>query len=91
MSSKNSLFKTEDWWLVWLGFFIFILSLGSLLGLDLLGWAVTPKVWMDITKSIAPASKAYAGLNPIASIIFTFFAVLGILIVGAKALGYDLK
>lgn len=91
MSSKHKLFKTEDWWSVWLGFFIFILSLGSLLGLDLLGWAVTPKVWMDITKSIAPASKAYAGLNPIASIIFTFFAVLGILIVGAKALGYDLK
>ena len=56
MSSKSSLFKTEDWWSVWLGFFIFILSLGSLLGLDLLGWVVTPKVWMDITKSIAPAS-----------------------------------
>jgi uncharacterized membrane protein YadS len=48
-------------------------------------------VWMDFTKSIAPASKAYAGLNPIASIILTFFAVLSILIVGAKALGYDLK
>ncbi len=91
MSSKSSLFKTEDWWSVWLGFFIFILSLGSLLGLDLLGWVVTPKVWMDITKSIAPASKAYAGLNPLISIILTFFAFLGILIVGAKALGYDLK
>ena len=91
MGSKFGLFKTEDWWSVWLGLFIFILSLGSLLNLDLLGWAVTPKVWMDFTKSIAPASKAYAGLNPIASIILTFFAVLSILIVGAKALGYDLK
>ncbi len=91
MSSKHGLFKTEDWWSVWLGLFIFMLSLGSLSGLDLLGWVVTPKVWMDFTKSIAPASKAYAGLNPVASIILTFFAVLGILIVGAKALGYDLK
>jgi uncharacterized membrane protein YadS len=91
MSSKYKLFKTEDWWSVWLGFFIFIVSLGSLLGLDLLGWAVTPKVWVDVTKSIAPASKAYAGLNPIVSLFLTFFALLGILIVGAKALGYDLK
>lgn len=93
MSSKEfeKMWKTEDWWSVWLGLFIFILSLGSLLGLDLLGWAVTPKVWMNITKSIAPTSKAYAGLNPIVSIILTFFAVLGLLLVGAKALGYDLK
>lgn len=91
MSGKQGLFKTEDWWSVWLGLFIFILSLGSLLNLDLLGWAVTPKVWMAFTKSIAPASKAYAGLNPIVSIILTFLAVLGILLVGAKALGYNLK
>jgi uncharacterized membrane protein YadS len=91
MSKEYKLFKTEDWWSVWLGFFIFILSLGSLLGLDLLGWAVTPKVWTNISLSLAPASKNYAWLNPIVSIILTFFAVLGILIVGAKALGYDLK
>ncbi len=91
MSSKQGIFKTEDWWSVWLGLFIFVISLGSLLGLDLLGWVVTPKVWMTFTKSIAPASKAYAGLNPIVSIILTFLAVLGILMVGAKALGYNLK
>lgn len=91
MGSKQGLFKTEDWWSVWLGLFIFIISLGSLLGLDLLGWAVTPKVWMEITKSIAPASKGYAELNPILSILLTYLAVLGLLMVGAKAMGYDLK
>lgn len=91
MGSRQGLFKTEDWWSVWLGLFIFIISLGSLLGLDLLGWAVTPKVWMEITKSIAPASKGYEGLHPIISIILTFLAVLGLLMVGAKAMGYDLK
>ncbi len=58
MGNKQGLLKTEDWWSVWLGLFIFILSLGSLVGLDLLGWAGTPKVWMEFSKSLAPASKA---------------------------------
>ena len=90
MGGQHNLFKTEDWWSVWLGLFIFLLSMGSLIGLDLLGWAVTPKVWMQFTKCIAPASKAYAGLNPIASIILTYLAVMAILLVGARALGYNL-
>ncbi len=91
MGNKQGLLKTEDWWSVWLGLFIFILSLGSLVGLDLLGWAVTPKVWTAFSKSIAPASKAYAGLHPLISIILTYLAVMAILLVGAKALGYNLK
>ena len=49
MSNKQDFFKTEDWWSVWLGLFIFLLSLGSLAGLDLLGWAITPKVWTEFT------------------------------------------
>ncbi len=91
MGNKQGLLKTEDWWSVWLGLFIFILSLGSLVGLDLLGWAVTPKVWTAFSKSIAPASKAYAGLHPLISIILTYLAVMAVLLVGAKALGYNLK
>ncbi|HPC85996.1 MAG TPA: putative sulfate exporter family transporter [Smithellaceae bacterium] len=91
MGSNQGLLKTEDWWSVWLGLFIFILSLGSLVGLDLLGWAVTPKVWMEFSKSLAPASKAYAGLHPLISIILTYLAVLAVLLVGARALGYNLS
>ena len=30
MGNNQGLLKTEDWWSVWLGLFIFILSLGSL-------------------------------------------------------------
>ena len=91
MGNNQGLLKTEDWWSVWLGLFIFILSLGSLAGLDLLGWAVKPNVWMEFSKSIAPASKAYAGLHPLISIILTYLAVMAVLLVGAKALGYNLK
>ena len=91
MGNNQGLLKTEDWWSVWLGLFIFILSLGSLVGLDLLGWAVTPKVWMEFSKSLAPASKAYAGLHPLMSIILTYLALLAVLLVGARALGYNLS
>jgi uncharacterized membrane protein YadS len=91
MSNQKGLFKTEDWWSVWLGILIFIVSLGPLVGLDLLGWAVEPKMWTNIKGSIAPFSKNYESLSPILSIIFTYIALLAILSVGAKALGYDLK
>lgn len=91
MNNKQGLFKTEDWWSVWLGLFVFLVSLGTLVGLDLLGWVIKPNMWVDISKSISPSSKAYAGLNPILSIILTYLAVMALLLVGAKALGFNLK
>src|SRR5208337_3782505 len=91
MSNQKGLFKTEDWWSVWLGILVFIVSLGPLVGLDLLGWAVDLRMWTDIKGSIVPFSKNYESLSPILSIIFTYLAMLAVLSVGAKALGYDLK
>jgi len=91
MNNKQGLLKTEDWWSVWLGLFVFLVSLGTLVGLDLLGWVIKPNMWVDISKSISPSSKAYAGLNPILSIILTYLAVMALLLVGAKALGFNLK
>jgi uncharacterized membrane protein YadS len=91
MSNQKGLFKTEDWWSVWIGFFIFIVSLAPFIGLDILGWAVEPKMWMNVKDTIAPFSKNYASLSPILSIIFTYIALLVVMSIGAKALGYDLK
>ena len=35
---QRASFNTEDWWAVWLGLFIFVLSMGKpLVGMDLLG------------------------------------------------------
>ena len=51
---------SEDWLSVWIGLLFFLLSLGVLVGVDILGWVVTTSVWSDISKALAPVSKAYA-------------------------------
>lgn len=51
--SKGSL--TEDWLALVFGALVFALSLFTLSGIDLLGWAVTTSVCVDI--STAPAAS----------------------------------
>ncbi|MGA2857666.1 MAG: putative sulfate exporter family transporter [Candidatus Sulfotelmatobacter sp.] len=77
---------TEDWLAVWIGLFIFLLSLALLLGKDVLGWAVTTSVWTVPTKALAPASRQYATLHPLLALVATYLFLLGILLVAAKAL-----
>ena len=49
--------KTEDWWAVWIGLLVFVLSLGTVGGLDLLGWGVaTQDSWLHLDKAMAPGS-----------------------------------
>ena len=82
---------TEDWLAVYIGLFVFVLSLALLFGIDLLGWAVTTSVWTTPSKALAPASKHYASLPVVLSLIGTYVFLLIILLVGAKALRADLK
>src|SRR5271157_808482 len=82
---------TEDWLAVWIGLFVFALSLALLFGIDLLGWAVTTSVWTAPAKALAPASKHFANLSAPLSLVATYFFLLLILLVGAKALRADLK
>lgn len=88
---KKPVFKSEDWWAVWLGLLIFILGLGPIFGVDLLGWVVKQNVWVDISKSIAPFSKTYQGLPGIASALLTYLFLLVITTLGSWALGSDIK
>ena len=44
---------SEDWLAVYTGLFIFVLSLAMLFGKDILGWAITTNVWMDVAKALA--------------------------------------
>ena len=60
---------SEDWLSVWIGLLIFLLTLGVLVGADILGWVVTTSVWNDISKALAPVSKAYAGIGGIGALI----------------------
>ena len=50
---------SEDWLALWLGLAIFILSLFTFSGTDLLGWGVNTSVWMDPAKAMSPVSKGY--------------------------------
>jgi uncharacterized membrane protein YadS len=86
MNERKSQFGTEDWWAVWLGLLVFVLSLGSFGGLDLLGWVINPRIWTDLSKSVAPFSKNYAGLNSFLSLFYTYLAFLVVLTIGASLL-----
>jgi uncharacterized membrane protein YadS len=82
---------SEDWLSLWLGLFIFVLSLGVLAGVDVLGWAVTTSVWTDVSKALAPVSKAYSGLGGVGALVATFVALLVVMTLGAAALKADVK
>jgi uncharacterized membrane protein YadS len=77
---------SEDWLSVWIGLAIFVLSLGPLVGADVLGWGVTTAVWTDPSKALAPVSKAYGGLSGVGSLIVTYVVLLVLLTGGATLL-----
>ncbi len=77
---------SEDWLSVWIGLFIFVLSLGVFLGADILGFGITAGVWTDLAKALKPVSKAYEGLGGIGSLISTYVFLLVVMTAGAAAL-----
>src|ERR1044072_7745877 len=54
---------SEDWLLLIIGLFIFVLSLAAIVNVDLLGWVVTTAVWVDFSKALGTVSKSYAALG----------------------------
>ena len=82
---------SEDWLSVWIGLFIFVQSLALLAGVDMLGWAVTTSVWTVPGKALAPASKNYAHLPALISLLLTYVAMVVVLMMGAKAIGANVK
>lgn len=83
----KSVLKSEDWWAVWLGLLIFFLGIGPLWGSDLLGWVTKYNVWLDVTKSLDPNSKVYAGLGGFGSAIITYLFLLILTTAGASIIG----
>src|SRR5205809_4769046 len=82
---------SEDWLSVWIGLLFFLLSLGVLVGSDILGWVVTTGVWNDLSKALTPTSKAYASIGGIGALTATYVALLAIMTAGAVALKADIK
>ena len=80
---------TEDWVAVGTGLTLFFLSLGTLAGVDLLGWAVATNVWTQPGAALAPASKTFAYLPGFVSLLATYVFLLVLLGGGALALGAE--
>src|SRR5262249_10564799 len=86
---------SEDWLAVVAGFAIFLLALGPLAGLDLLGWATGPRTWVEIGQAVRPASTAYAAVGApayaavgaAALIAATYLFVLILMSIGATLMG----
>lgn len=77
---------SEDWLSVWIGLFIFVLSLGAFFGTDLLGFGITTGIWTELSKALKPISKDYAFLGGIGSLVTTYLFLLVVLTIGAAAL-----
>src|SRR5512143_4280480 len=80
---------SEDWLAVWIGLFIFVVSLGAFVGTDVLNWGVTTAVWTNISKALKPISATWLG--GVGSLILTYVVLLVIMTVGAVALKADIK
>jgi hypothetical protein len=81
----------EDWLAVVIGLLVFVVSLFSVGGTDLLGWAITTSVYTDVTKALAPFAKTYASLGGGGSLIATYVALLVVLSAGVATLGADIR
>ena len=62
----------EDWRSIWIGSLVFMLALALVAGVDIPGWVATANTCNDIPKSLAPASKAYAGMGGPVSLAVTY-------------------
>ena len=88
---NNKFTISEDWLAFTLGIFIFVLSLGAFIGLDILGWGFKAQVWTDISKSVVPVSKNYSAMSPWFAIIFVYLFFLLVLGFGTKLIGANTK
>ncbi len=77
---------SEDWLAVWMGLFLFILSMGVFFGADILGFGITTGIWTDPAKALKPVSKAFAGMGGMGSLIATYVFLLIVVTIGAVAL-----
>ncbi len=81
--SVRSWFASEDWFAVWLGLAVVLLALPTAAGVDLLGWIAAPRVWLYPLDAVRPVSPKFAAVPGLASLLFTYLLVLGL--VGACA------
>ncbi len=82
---------SEDWLSLIIGLAIFVAALAGIANVDLLGWAVSTSVWVDISKAVGPVSKSYAALGGFGALVATYVVLLAVLSAAAVALRSDVK
>ncbi len=88
---QNARKLSEDWLALWLGLFIFVLSLGVFGGIDVLGWGIKTNVWIDVGKALTPFSKSYENLSGVASLLATYAFMTAVMGICARILGADTR
>ncbi len=91
MEGKKKWSLNEDWLSLWIGLFVFLLSLGVFVGADILGFGITTAMWADVSKALNPISKAYSGLGGIGSLVVTYFFLTIVMTIGAALLRANVK
>ena len=91
MSIKKSIIANEDWLSLWMGLFIFILSLGLFIGFDTLGWGIKTNVWSDISSSINTVSGNFQAIPGILSLLLTYVFTLLVVGIGLKLMSVNIK
>jgi uncharacterized membrane protein YadS len=85
-------FQSDDWAAVGIGLLVCALALLAAAGIDVLGWAVSTSVWIDISQALAPISpKTYGGLSGLASLFCTYLFLVAVMSVGAWLLGLKVR
>ena len=82
---------SEDWLAVLIALFIFVLSLATFVGADVLGWAVTTAVWTDLAAALKPVSANFSVLPGWLSLVCTYVFLLVVLSCGAKLMGAKVR
>jgi uncharacterized membrane protein YadS len=83
----KSAWNNEDGWALVLGLGLFALALGSIAGMDVLGWAVTTQLWREPVQALRPVSKTYASWGGSVALGLTFLFLLGVLTTAVTVMG----
>ena len=88
---RSAVIASEDWWSLFLGLTLFLLSLGSMVGVDLLGFVAKTDVWMSPGQGVRAISPVFGKLPKLLSLAGTFVLLLALTSIGARFLGLQLK